>query len=97
MEKLALALIITSRKLRLYFHSHVIRVLTNYPLRQVLQKPNALSHLLKWAIELSQFDIEFMPRPVIKRQALTDFIVEFTIPEEKRPEEAPNNFNYKNS
>ena len=36
MEKLALALVVASRKLRLYFHSHTIWVLTNYPLRQVL-------------------------------------------------------------
>ena len=53
MEKLVLALVIGARKLRLYFHSHTIRVLTNYPLRQVLQKPDASSHLLKWAIELT--------------------------------------------
>ena len=33
MEKLALALVITPRKLRTYFHSHTIHVLTNYPLR----------------------------------------------------------------
>ena len=39
LEKLVLALVITSRKLRLYFHTHSIEVLTNYPLRQVLQKP----------------------------------------------------------
>ena len=32
-EKLALALVIALRKLRLYFHSHTIRILTNYPLR----------------------------------------------------------------
>ena len=36
MEKLALALLIAPRKLRLYFHSHTICVLTNYPLRQVV-------------------------------------------------------------
>ena len=53
MEKLALALVIASRKLRPYFHSHTIQVLTNYPLRQVLQKPDASGRLLKWAIELS--------------------------------------------
>ena len=33
MEKLALALVIASRKLRSYFHSHTVRVLTNYSLR----------------------------------------------------------------
>ena len=36
LEKLALALVIVSRKLRSYFHSHSIEVLTNYSLRQVL-------------------------------------------------------------
>ena len=87
-KKLALALMIASRKLRLYFHSHTIRVLTNYPLRQVLQKPDASGHLLKWAIELSQLNIEFIPRPAIKGQALADFIAEFNTPEDKRPEEA---------
>ena len=83
MEKHALALMIASRKLRPYFHSYTIHVLTNYPLSQVLQKPDASSHILKWAIELSQFNIEFMPRLVVKRQALTDFITEFTTPEDK--------------
>ncbi|PON44644.1 Ribonuclease H, partial [Parasponia andersonii] len=34
--------------------------------------------LLKWAVELSQFDINFQPRTAIKGQALADFIVEFT-------------------
>ena len=52
-EKLALALLIASRKLRQYFHSYTICVLTNYPLRQVIQKPDALGRLLKWAIKLS--------------------------------------------
>ena len=59
MEKLALALVIAMRKLRPYFHSHSIQVFTNYPLRQVLQKPDASGWLLKWAIGLSQFEIEF--------------------------------------
>ena len=36
MEKLALSLIVAFRKLFPYFHAHVIGVLTNYPLRQVL-------------------------------------------------------------
>ena len=78
MEKLALALVIATRKLRPYFHSHPVWVLTNYPLRQVLQKLDALGRLLKWAIELSQFEIEYQPRPVIKGQALADFIDEFS-------------------
>ena len=34
------------------------------------------------AIEFSQFDIEYHPRTTIKVQALANFIVEFTIPDE---------------
>ena len=52
MEKLALALVIAAIKLRLYFHSHPVRVIANYPLRQVLQKLDASGRLLKWTIEL---------------------------------------------
>ena len=52
LEKLTLALIIASKKLRPHFHAHSIDVLTNYLLLQVLQKPEASGRLLKWAIEL---------------------------------------------
>ena len=37
--------------------------------------------MIQWAIELSQFDIEYHPRTAIKAQALADFIAEFTIPD----------------
>lgn len=77
MEKLALALITTSRKLRPYFQAHSIRVLTNFPLRQVLQKPDASGRLLKWAVELSEFDLTYIPRTAIKGQTLADFVAEF--------------------
>ena len=78
LEKLPLALIVVSRKLRPYFHAHRIEVLTNYPLRQVLQKPKASGRLLKWEIELGQFEIKFCPQKTIKGQALANFVVEFT-------------------
>ena len=37
--------------------------------------------MVQWAVELSQFDIEYRPRTAIKAQALADFIAEFTTPE----------------
>lgn len=40
MEKLALALITAFQKLRPYFQAHAIEVLTNFPLKQVPQKPD---------------------------------------------------------
>ncbi|KAI5323895.1 hypothetical protein L3X38_032968 [Prunus dulcis] len=38
-EKLAFSLVVSARRLRPYFQAHTIHVLTNQPLRQVLQKP----------------------------------------------------------
>ena len=59
LEKLALALMVASRKLRPYFHAHQIEVLTNYPLRQVLQMSEASGRLLNWAIQLGQFEVNY--------------------------------------
>ena len=39
MEKLILALVTTSRKLRPYFQAHTIEVPIEYPMKQILHKP----------------------------------------------------------
>ncbi|KAI5351639.1 hypothetical protein L3X38_004530 [Prunus dulcis] len=78
LEQLALALVVSARRLRPYFQAHGIKVLTNQPLRQVLQKPEISGRLIKWAIELGEFDIQFVPRPAKKGQAVADFISELT-------------------
>ena len=41
--------------------------------------------MIQWAIELSQFDIKYLPRTAIKAQALADFIAEFTFPDKSSP------------
>ena len=74
MEKLAFALITASRKLRHYFQAHVIIVMTDHPLKKVMNKLEATGRLIQWAIELSEFDIRYQPRNAIKAQALADFI-----------------------
>ncbi|KAL0412009.1 UNVERIFIED_CONTAM: hypothetical protein Slati_3790600 [Sesamum latifolium] len=63
-EKLALSLVIAARKLRPYFQSHQVVVLTNHPLKQVLANPELSGRMVKWAVELSEFGVEFCPRPV---------------------------------
>ncbi|CAA0824155.1 Unknown protein, partial [Striga hermonthica] len=78
MEKLTFALVMAARKLRPYFQEHSITVRTSYPLRQILQRPDTSGRMVKWAIELGQFDIHYQPRTAIKAQALSDFIAEFT-------------------
>ncbi|XP_030941748.1 uncharacterized protein LOC115966716 [Quercus lobata] len=47
-----------------------------------MNKPEAAGRMVQWAVELSQFDIEYHPRAAIKAQALADFIAEFTLPDE---------------
>jgi hypothetical protein len=51
-EKLAFALVISTRKLRPYFQAHAVRVLTEYPLKKVLQKIDLSGRLVNWALEL---------------------------------------------
>ena len=36
---------------------------------------------MKWAIELSEFDIRYRPKTAIKEQVLVDFVMEFTLAE----------------
>ncbi|XP_052185223.1 uncharacterized protein LOC127796857 [Diospyros lotus] len=81
-EKLAYALVISARKLRPYFEAHHIIVLSSQPLRHVLGKPDLSGRMLKWAVELSAFDIDYRSRPAIKAQALANFILEGTLPKE---------------
>lgn len=76
LEKLALALILTVRRLRQYFLSHPITVLTNSTLGHVLSNPKASGRLIKWAMELSEYDLEYQPRTAIKAQVLVDILVE---------------------
>ncbi|CAL2239563.1 unnamed protein product [Prunus armeniaca] len=67
-----------ARRLHPYFQAHEITVLTNQPLRQVLQKSETSGRLVKWAIELGEFDVQFKPRLAEKGQAVADFISELT-------------------
>ncbi|KAM1044213.1 hypothetical protein ACFX2A_036181 [Malus domestica] len=79
-EKLALALVMSARKLRPYFQEHFIIVLTNHHLRQILQSPDTSGRMIKWAIALGEFDISYQPKPAEKGQAVADFIADFTYP-----------------
>ncbi|KAL5733797.1 hypothetical protein ACOSP7_031658 [Xanthoceras sorbifolium] len=75
-EKIVLALIISARRHRPYFEAHPITVLTNYPLRQVMQKLKASGRMIKWSVELSELDLTYKPRSTIKGQAVADFLLE---------------------
>ncbi|XP_022889065.1 uncharacterized protein LOC111404501 [Olea europaea var. sylvestris] len=61
MEKLALALITASRKLRPYFQTHSIEVLTNFLLKQVLQRTYASGRMLKWFAKAPKMEAKMEP------------------------------------
>ena len=61
-EKVALALITSVQRLRSYFQIHSVVVNTNYPIKQVLQKPKLAGRMVACFVELSQFDLQYKPR-----------------------------------
>ncbi|XP_022157626.1 uncharacterized protein LOC111024288 [Momordica charantia] len=79
MEKLALTLVTSTRRLRPCFQAHTVTVLTNLPLKQVLHKSKTSDRLMKSAVELSKYDIQFEPQTAVKGQVVTDFIGELTL------------------
>jgi hypothetical protein len=76
--KLAYALLIISHKLSHYFQAHQIEVHTSSTLGEILNNREATGKIAKWAIELSMYGIVYKPRTIIKAQALSDFMVEWT-------------------
>ncbi|KAM1401515.1 hypothetical protein TB2_027955 [Malus domestica] len=70
----------SARKLHPYFQAHSIIVLTNHPLRQILQSLDTYGRMIKWAIALGEFDISYQPKPAEKGQAVVDFIADFIYP-----------------
>ncbi|XP_062210827.1 uncharacterized protein LOC133912221 [Phragmites australis] len=77
-QKLLYAVLVASRKLRHYFQVHKVSVVTTYPLGPILWNREGTGHIVKWAVELAEFDLHFVSRQAIKSQALSDFVAEWT-------------------
>ena len=89
MEKFVFALVTTTRKLKLYFQAYTIIVLTDKPLRRAMNNPKTTGRLALWAIELSEFDIQYRPCTAIKGQVVANFIAEFTNKKDKGADKCP--------
>ncbi|KAI3825920.1 hypothetical protein L1987_07661 [Smallanthus sonchifolius] len=76
LEKLTLALVYASRRLRRYFQAHPIKVLTDQPIQKILRKPEFSGRLATWAIELGDHQITYCPRTAFKGQVIADFLAE---------------------
>ena len=62
---------------------------TDKPLRRAMSNPKAIGWMTLWAIELSEFDIQYRSRIAIKGQVVADFIAEFTNTEGHGAKEHP--------
>ena len=65
-QKLLYAILITSHKLHHYFEYYKITMVTEFPLGDILRNKEANGHIIKWAVELDTYSIEFRSRPTIK-------------------------------
>ncbi len=82
-QKLLYAVIMTSRKLRHYFQAHRVTVVSAFPLGEVVRNKDVVGRIVKWVVELRQFDIHFVPRTAIMSQVLADFVADWTMPENR--------------
>jgi hypothetical protein len=73
-QKLLYAYLITSSKLRQYFESHKITLVTDFPLGDILHNRDAIGCISKWEAELGALNVDFTPRKAIKSQSLADFV-----------------------
>ncbi|XP_019166967.1 PREDICTED: uncharacterized protein LOC109162738 [Ipomoea nil] len=78
LEKTVFAIVTSSKRLAHYFQAHPLHVLSHQPLGSFFRNTNSSARMARWIMHLSQFDIDFKPRPDIKGKALADFIVECT-------------------
>jgi hypothetical protein len=58
-QKLIYAILITSRKLKHYFDGHCVIVTTSFPLGDILCNKDANGRIIKWAMELCPFLLDF--------------------------------------
>ena len=87
LEQAALALRTAAQKLRPYFQAHPVVVLTYLPFWGTIHKPDLSRRIACWAMELSEYGIQYKPRLSKKRQVLADFLAKIpqhdTCPDEK--------------
>ena len=81
LERAALALQTAAQKLCPYFQAHPVVVLTDLPLRGTIHKPDISGWIARWAMELSEYGIQYKSTLSKKGQVLADFIAEIPQPD----------------
>ena len=65
-QKLLYAVLLAKRKLRHYFESHPVIVVTSSPLDEVVQSQDTTGRTAKWALELMDQGITYASQTAIK-------------------------------
>ncbi|PKI58384.1 hypothetical protein CRG98_021202 [Punica granatum] len=79
-EKMCCALVWVMQRLRQYTIYHTVRLLSKAdPLRYLLDSPSSMKNNAKWRCQLTEYDIEYVPRTSVKGQAIADHLAEFPI------------------
>ena len=73
--------------MRQYFLAHIVIVRTYQPIRQILGRLDVVGWMMKWSLELSEFDIHYESKKALKAQVFADFLAEMTFPAEENSEE----------
>ena len=76
LEKAILAVVHATYKLPHYFQSYTV-VLTQLPLRSLLQSIDYTGRIAKWGTILGAFGMKYMSHTSIKGQVLADLVAEF--------------------
>jgi hypothetical protein len=65
-QKLLYAIVLTQRKLRHYFESHPVTVVSSFPLGEITRNRETLGRIGKWTVELMGETLPYAPCKAIK-------------------------------
>ena len=87
LEKLCLALVWATKKLRHYMLTHTVHVVSRMdPLKYLFEKSTLNGRLSTWIVMLAELDLKFMPKNAINGSAISDFLADFTIEKDDQPQ-----------
>ncbi|XP_026377583.1 uncharacterized protein LOC113271875 [Papaver somniferum] len=86
-EKLILALVYASFKLRIYFQDHKIKVLTKVPIEPIMKNSKRSGRVERWNAQLRNYEIGYEILSSPKSQVIAEFLAEFPLEEDEYVEE----------
>jgi hypothetical protein len=72
-EKICYVVVMSTRKLHHSFEAHTIKVLTNQPLKDILDNRDSSGRISKWVMELLEYVADFEKRSTIKSHIFVDY------------------------